>query len=89
MIKKDCLRHFFSGFGPVGFVYLLKSMGLAFDNNITMTHRCYCKLAWVSKELPESEHGTVAGCHCCNNSAYEITFLLDVPQGVLLQSGGV
>lgn len=60
MIKKDYLRHFFSGFGPMGFVYLLKSMSLAFENNITMTHRCYCKLAWVSKELPELEHGTVA-----------------------------
>ncbi|CAI9593794.1 unnamed protein product [Staurois parvus] len=39
-----------------------------------------CERTCCCQELSEFKHGTVIGCHLCNKSIREISFLLNMPQ---------
>ncbi|CAI9576317.1 unnamed protein product [Staurois parvus] len=42
-----------------------------------------CERMGRSQELSEFKHGTVIGCHLCNKSICEISFLLNIPQSTV------
>ncbi|CAI9568389.1 unnamed protein product, partial [Staurois parvus] len=42
-----------------------------------------CERMGRSQELSEFQHGTVIGCHLCNKSICEISFLLNIPQSTV------
>ncbi|CAI9607593.1 unnamed protein product [Staurois parvus] len=39
-----------------------------------------CERMGRSQELSDSKRGTVIGCHLCNKSIHDISWLLNIPQ---------
>ncbi|CAI9617529.1 unnamed protein product [Staurois parvus] len=42
-----------------------------------------CERTGLSQELSESKHGTMIGCHLCNESIHEISLLLNIPHSTV------
>ncbi|CAI9558785.1 unnamed protein product [Staurois parvus] len=42
-----------------------------------------CEIMGHSQELSEFKHGTVMGCHLCNKSICEISWILNIPQSTV------
>ncbi|CAI9610404.1 unnamed protein product, partial [Staurois parvus] len=58
-------------------VYKIKSLGMqTASTNI-------CERMGRSQELSDSKRGTVIGCHLCNKSIYDISWLLNIPRSTV------
>ncbi|CAI9590838.1 unnamed protein product [Staurois parvus] len=58
-------------------LYKIKHLGM----QIASTN--ICERMGRSQQLSEFKHGTVIGCHLCNKSILEISFLLNIPRSTV------